>query len=145
MAFSRNREASARELVCGDQLLLYTTRGAFHNPTRDRGRVIGRAAVASEVQELEAPVVVAGRTFELGCELTLECLARLGRGVELAPLVPRLEVFPEPGAWSARMRRPLLRLPLADAGLLMRELDRAAGPTGSALADYTEAGRPAAA
>lgn len=141
MAFSRNRAASARELIRGDRLLLYTTRGAFHNPTRDRGRVIGVASVASEVEELDQPIRVAGREFEFGCDLVIESLARLGEGIQLAPLVQQLRVFPQPAAWSAQMRRPLLRLPTADARLLLRDLDRVAGPVDEALEGYLAAAR----
>ncbi|HKF79950.1 MAG TPA: hypothetical protein VKB17_03920, partial [Thermoleophilaceae bacterium] len=45
MAFSARRARSASALTLGDRLLLYTTRGCFHNPTRDRGRVIGAGEV----------------------------------------------------------------------------------------------------
>src|SRR6202051_2908697 len=42
----RSREVSALEP--GDQLFLYTTRGCFHNPTRDRGRVVGVAKATTD-------------------------------------------------------------------------------------------------
>jgi hypothetical protein len=38
MAFPPTRRV---RMGVGDQLLLYTTRGVFNNPTRDRGRVVG--------------------------------------------------------------------------------------------------------
>ena len=41
----------------GDELLLYTTRGCYRNPTRDRGLVMGRATVTSEPKSLPRPVV----------------------------------------------------------------------------------------
>jgi hypothetical protein len=44
-AFPSYRRSDAERLAAGDRLLLYTTRGCFHNPTRDRGRVIGVATV----------------------------------------------------------------------------------------------------
>jgi hypothetical protein len=34
----------------GDRLFLYTSRGCFGNPTRDRGRVIGEAGVAGPLR-----------------------------------------------------------------------------------------------
>jgi hypothetical protein len=41
MAFPDFRRAETRSLKSGDRLLIYTTRGCFKNPTRDRGRIIG--------------------------------------------------------------------------------------------------------
>ncbi len=43
-------------------------------------------------------------------------------GVELAPLVERMEAFPKPHAWSIYLRRVLYPLPAADAKLLEEEL-----------------------
>ena len=40
MAFPAHRAAEAVALAPGGLLLIYTTRGCFHNPTRDRGRVV---------------------------------------------------------------------------------------------------------
>ena len=42
-ALPRYRRRDAERLTTGDRILLYTTRGCFRNPTRDRGRVIGVA------------------------------------------------------------------------------------------------------
>lgn len=63
MAFGDRSVAQARRLQVGDELLIYTTRGCFKNPTRDRGRVIGLATVQTEPVLASAPVEVGGRTF----------------------------------------------------------------------------------
>ena len=122
MAFEVHRRNDVSRLAVGDTLLIYTTRGCFHNPTRDRGRVIGRAVVTSPVEPLEDSVVVMDREFKLGCTFELVALAPRPEGVVLADLVPRLRAFPNKRAWSARMRRPLLTLPPQDAALIEREL-----------------------
>ncbi|CAN5847571.1 hypothetical protein BH20GEM1_BH20GEM1_10210 [soil metagenome] len=59
-------------------------------------------------------------------KLHIELLAPRHEGVELAPLVERLDVFPEARSWSARMRRALVPLGARDAALLERELGRVA-------------------
>jgi hypothetical protein len=118
MAFEAHRAGQARMLQPGVELLLYATRGAFHNPTRDRGRIIAAANVRTPVVEFSEPVTIAGREFTLGCELELQSIASRGHGVDLAPLVEKLEVFPVKHAWSARLRQPLVPLPGADAELL---------------------------
>jgi hypothetical protein len=122
MAFPTHRCSEVAKLSPGDRLLLYTTRGCFHNPTRDRGRVVGVAHAASSVSGLDPPVTIAGREFGLGCRLTVDTLAPFPSGVELAPLVTELSVFPDPASWSARMRRPLVPLSEADAELLVAAL-----------------------
>lgn len=108
-----------------DLLFLYTTRNCFHNPIRDRGRVIGEARVASPVLGLAETVCFGAREYPIGCALDLGPMASLGEGVELAPLVHRLTAFPDPASWGMRMRRALVPLGRGDVGLLRRHLARA--------------------
>jgi hypothetical protein len=141
MAFPALRRREVTGLRSGDELLLYTTRGCFHNPTRDRGRLIGIATATSPVTDLDPVVRVAGREFPLGCDLQIERLAALRGGVELAPLVSRLRVFPDPTSWNVRLRRPLLALPTSDAKLLRRQIESVAAGAQEVAADYAGAGR----
>jgi hypothetical protein len=125
MAFPSGRRSEVRSLKQGDELFIYTTRAAFRNPRRDRGRVIGTARVDSEVAKLEHPVSFGGREFPVGCKLELGPLAGFGSGVQLAPLVPKLEAFAGVGdAWAILLRRPLVRLTERDVNRLHRELDK---------------------
>lgn len=139
MAFPPNRARDASALQRGDPLLLYTTRGAFHNPTRDRGRVIAEALVADEVRQLSEPVCIAGRTYTHGCRLSLDRAAPYRTGLELAPLVQLLHAFPHPMTWAVRMRRTLLTIDEHDARLLRRELERHLRPLEEVLGRYEEA------
>ena len=125
-AFPLGRAREAERLERGDRLFLYSTRGCFRNPTRDRGRVIGIATVIARASELEEPVRFGDREFPIGVKLTIELLAPLREGVQLAPLVERLELFPDPQSWSARMRRALVPLVSRDAALLEREVRKVA-------------------
>jgi hypothetical protein len=136
MAFSPGRERDAGALQVGDLLLLYATRGCFHNPTRDRGRVIGRATVRKRARTLEEPVTFAGRVFTLGCDIRVRGLAPFGAGVELAPLVKSLASFPDVRSWSARMRRPLVPLAATDASRLLSLLAPLEGDLDAARATY---------
>jgi hypothetical protein len=122
-AFPPHRRREAEALEVGDKLLLYTTRGCFRNPTRDRGRVIGVATVARPARELARPVRFGDREFPIGLDLEIESLVSRGLGVELAPLIPKLrESFPNPRAWSARLRRALVPLAPSDAAAIERRL-----------------------
>ena len=109
-------------LGIGDELLLYTTRGCFHNPTRDRGRVIGVAVVKSDIRELPEPVVFGERRYVTGCNLSIQGLAPFRGGVDLGSKVPELRVFAGRTHWNMSLRRPLVPLDPRDADLLKREL-----------------------
>jgi hypothetical protein len=142
MAFPAGRAREVAALSNGDELLLYTTRGCWHNPTRHRGRVIASAITRSSVEPLAEPVELAGREFTLGCDIQLRSLAALGEGVELAPLVRELETFPSKTGWAMRLRRPLVTLTPQDARMLKNLLRATAGDPAEALADYLAAARP---
>ena len=146
MAFPVHRGTEARTLAPGDLLLLYTARGCFRNPTRDRGRVIGEATVAGPVETLAEPVSFGDHTYPFVCELTVDRLAPRPSGVELQPLVERLDAFPDPASWSARMRRALVPLPERDVALLRERLAPLLAPRVEALPTYPGASpAPAAA
>jgi len=125
MGFTADRSSSATAAIsAGDELFLYATRGAFHNPTRDRGRVFGRAVATSGVEKLSEPVLLVGRAFTHGFAFDLDSLAPPRHGVDLADLIPRLSSFPNKTGWATSLRRPLFTLTPEDAHLL-RQLLRA--------------------
>lgn len=136
MAFPSGRSKMVANLVEGDQVLIYTTRGCFRNPTRDQGRVMARAAIASPVQTLPEPIPFGMRTFTEGCDLRIERLAPYRQGLGLRDLVSGLQVFPDPATWSVRLRRPTLTLPPHDAQLINRELDPYLRPYADAVKTY---------
>ncbi|MCS7007277.1 MAG: hypothetical protein NZL88_06960 [Gaiellaceae bacterium] len=122
-AFGEHRAREAQALEVGDVLYLYTTRGCFRNPTRDRGRVIGRATVKTPARRAPRAPAFGGREFPYVVELAIDSLAPLREGLKLAPLVPRLpRTFPDPRSWSVRLRRALVALDPDEAALVEREL-----------------------
>jgi hypothetical protein len=137
-AFPAWRAGAARRLVPGDRLFLYTTRGCFRNPTRDRGRVVGVATITSPARPLSRPKKFGGREFPIGVSLTIDRLAGRLDGVELAPLVASLETFRlNPEAWSARMRQALVPVDDHDASRLEGCLRSIAPPYPAQLGSYT--------
>jgi predicted RNA-binding protein len=122
-AVGAHRRRDAERLRPGDRLFLYTTRGCFRNPTRDRGRVIGIAAVISAPRETSQPIIFGGREFPLEIPLRIECITRFGEGVELVPLVQRLKTFPNKKAWSVYLRRALVPLAQEDVSVLEAALE----------------------
>lgn len=144
MAFPPTSRREVTQLKVGDRLLLTTTRGCFHNPTRDATRVIALGHVLSEVAELEVPIAIAGREFTRDCSIAIDLLAPYLDGVELAPLAERLDAFAGSTAWGMRLRRPLLALSARDAKLLCRRLDGVAADPAEAQPTYLARIRPIA-
>ena len=141
MAFPALRRSQAAALEISDELFIYATRGCFHNPTRDRGRVMGLALVSSVVRDLAEPVVFDERRYTSGCTLDIQGIAPLRDGVELRPLIPQLHAFPDARTWNTRLRRPLVRLDEHDAALLKRQLNLLLEPLNNQLDAYIKAAR----
>src|SRR5262245_52569967 len=101
MAFAASTIRSAEKLKPGDRLFLYTTRNCFHNPTIDRGRVVGEAEVLDNVRRRREPLIILDRSFTHDCPIELRTLTAYRTGLELAPLVERLHAFPDKRSWAA--------------------------------------------
>jgi hypothetical protein len=144
MAFPGTTRREVDSLAVGDRLFLTTTRRCFHNPTRDATRVIATANVLSAVTLLETPLEIAGREFTRECEPSIEALAPYLEGVELAPLVEKLDAFAGAGAWGMRLRRPLVGIPAADARLLKQRLESVCLDPESSQQTYLDRIRPVA-
>jgi len=144
MAFPATRRAELERLEKGDRLLLYATRGAWHNPTRDRGRIIATARVTGSLQRRDEPIEIAGMRFHSECRLLVEGVVPYPGGLELQPLVPRLAAFPKPAAWSVYLRRALPALPEPDAELLEDLLTPLLVRRSAALPSYPGVTRAAA-
>lgn len=108
----------------GDSIYLYTTRGCFKNPTRDRSRIIGKAVAVTHLQVNEDPVRFGDRSFPLEVRVRIDSLAPLGDGINFADLVPQLTSFPKPERWSVYLRRSAFLVTAKDA----RQFDRLLAP-----------------
>jgi hypothetical protein len=128
------------EVQQGTELVLYTTRGCFRNPTRDRGRVIGIAEVTSAVGALRETVQFGDRSFPVGCSVSLPEIAQFGEGVELAGLVDRLPSFPR--QWAIHIRKTLVPIGEKDLEILRTAVASEVVPRGSALPTYETACHP---
>jgi hypothetical protein len=142
MAFPTYRARSAARLAEGDRLFIYTTRGCFHNPTRDRGRVAAIALMAGSVTVLNEPRTVGGREFGLLCDITVTGVAPLREGVELQSFQPPLDLVASSKNWAVSLRTPVLRLTLADADRLAERLGSLTRPRSEVIDDYIQAGIP---
>lgn len=140
-AFGAGRRAAGMALEPGDRLFIYATRGAWRNPTRDRGRVVAVADVAAKPRPPKAPLTIAGREFELEVPLRIDQVAPYPSGVVLADHVDEMDLFPNKRAWSARLRTSVLRLTSHDAAILDRELRPLVRSLQPELAAYARAAK----
>jgi hypothetical protein len=141
MAFPALRRSQAAALEVGDDLFVYTTRGCFHKPSRDAGRVMGLSRVKTRVRDLDEPVVFGERRYTSGCSLDVQGVAPLHQGIELRPIVPELHAFPDVRSWSIRLRRPLVPLDEHDTTVLRWQLMPLLEPLDRHLEAYIQAGR----
>ncbi|WP_141925529.1 hypothetical protein [Haloactinospora alba] len=139
-AFPERRRRDAASLRTGDELLVYTTRGCFGNPTRDRGRIVARAAVAAAATRDEEPVRFGERSYPWRCPLDITELAPFRTGVVLADHVHSLRLFPKPENWSVYLRRPLVPLARQDRDFLVGLLAEHTQPVAEVLPGYPGTG-----
>ena len=114
MAFSRGAASRAARIQVGDELILYLTRGAFHNPTRDKSQLAGIAHVTSPIRQLKTPIEIAGRDFVATCGIDVDLLLPERRGVPFEPLVRRIQFIPRKDVWGQYLRGGLVELPPKD-------------------------------
>jgi hypothetical protein len=122
MAFSPGLSRRAAQIQPGDSLVLYVTRGAFHNPTRDRSQIAGLATVMSPVSPLRKPVVIDGREFTMACDLKIDVVLAERQGVPVEPLVRRLSFVKKKDVWGGYFRSGLVQLPVGDFRTITRAL-----------------------
>jgi hypothetical protein len=141
MAFPAHRSRDVGQIAKGDRLFLYTTRGCFHSPGRDRGRIMGEATVSTKVSALKKPVEFGEHSYSLGCSLDITGLAPRDEGPEMFVLVDDLHLFPphsSPKSWGVRLRRVLAPLDKHDAGVLHKKLSAVMLPVAKSRAGYLD-------
>lgn len=139
-AFPPSRRKVPSTLKVNDRIVVYTTRGCFRNPTRDRGRIVAKALVQSSESILRPPIQFGERSFVRGCEIEITSLAPLDTGPVLAELVPRLRTFP--ASWATHIRRTLVPLDDHDFDELATAIEVVAVPRKTALQPYLDRARP---
>lgn len=149
MAFPRHRAREVSRLAPGDRLWLYTSRGCFHSPNHDRGRIMGRALVSTPVRALETELVLGEKSYSLGCDIEIHALAPFRTGLEIGDIVERLGLLAPQArraakpfyAWSWILRRPLVAITPEAGRYLEAELTPRLVPVSSVRSEYVNAGR----
>ena len=110
MAFPESAGSRIAAMAKGDQVVLYTTRGAFHNPTRDEARLVGIATVEEDPERRSPPLEIAGREFVYACRVSIDILLPERTGASVRELASDLDLVAKPASWGAYFRQPPVRI-----------------------------------
>jgi hypothetical protein len=122
MAFTEGMVHRSSGIDRGDGLIVYVSRGAFHNPHRDVSQVVAVARIESPPVSLRRPLKIAGRTFVVKCDLSIESSLPERGGVPIKPLVARLHLVKHPEAWGQYFRQGLIEIDEQDFRFLARQV-----------------------
>ncbi|HVX19223.1 MAG TPA: hypothetical protein VHA73_14430 [Acidimicrobiales bacterium] len=110
----------------GDRCVFYVTRGAFHNPTRDRARVFAVGEITSGLDT--KPVEIAGETFNKSVRFKFHREPVPARdGMEFKPLIDRMGFINKPETWHAYLRKALVQISDKDFATLDKALAKYEG------------------
>jgi hypothetical protein len=110
MPFAGHQQRRLAAMRAGDRAVLYTTRGAFHNPTRDQARLVGLVTVDASPSQADQPVAFGDREFTWACPIRIELLLPERTGASVRALVPDLDLVKKPHAWSSYFRQSPIRI-----------------------------------
>jgi hypothetical protein len=103
MAFTSSAAPLLQQMSAGDRAVLYVTRGAVHNPTRDIARLAGLVTVDGQSAH-RRPVVIAGRQFIWQLPIRIEVALPERDGPPVQPLVDHLSFVHKTSAWGQYFR-----------------------------------------
>lgn len=126
MAFTEVGARRAEGTDPGDFAILYVTRGAFHNPTRDEARLAGVAEVTGPLRRQRTEV--AGRAFTHQIPIDVVTLLSEREGPSVKALAPQLERVRKLSAWGQYFRNSPVRLTAADFDLMRAAIDAHEAP-----------------
>lgn len=109
MAFPPSAGSRAGRIGKGDRAVLYTARGAYHNPSRDEARLAGLATVTGPCERIDG-VEIAGREFTWACSITVDLLLPERQGPSARELATQLELVKHPDAWGGYFRQSPIKI-----------------------------------
>jgi hypothetical protein len=126
MAWTKGSARKAAEIRCGDGLILYVTRGAFHNPARGEAQLVAEVRALEQPRPLAQPFLLAGRTFVSACRLRFTLLLPEKKGAPVRPIVENLAFVRRKDTWGQYFRSGLIEVPGEDFDVMAQALRDAA-------------------
>lgn len=123
MAFPEASGGRVRTMAAGDRAILYLSRGAYHNPTRDLSRLGGILRVTGSPHRGRS-VSIAGLEFRWFAGIEPETVLPERAGPEVKPLATLLERVRRPEAWGQYFRTTPIELSVADFGVFAGAIER---------------------
>ena len=117
MAFDPRVRPRLAKMNLGDIACLYVTRGAFHNPTRDRARLACIVDITS-APRLGKPVKIIGRKFSMFVDFKPVRLIPEREGPDVAELVHKLKFVKRPEVWGHYFRNSPIHVSKGDFRVL---------------------------
>lgn len=103
MAFPSSAASRARRIQKGDRAVLYTSRGAYHNPNKDEARLAGLATVTGPCEPVER-LEIAGREFTWACPIRVDTQLPEREGPVVREVASQLELVKRPEVWGQYFR-----------------------------------------
>lgn len=122
MAFPSHAGSRAHRIRRGDHAILYVTRGAHHNPTRDRAQLGGLVRVTSRCREAD-PIEIAERDFTWTCRIRPERILPERAGPHVHQLVRQLDLVRREDVWGQYFRQSPIEISPDDFELLRSEIE----------------------
>lgn len=132
MLFAHHQQRRLTTMRAGDRAVLYTSRGAFHNPTRDEARPVGLATVQGDPAQADQAVGFGDREFTWACPIGIDLLLPERTGASGRDLVPTLDLVKKPHVWSSYFHQSPIRIGPDDFARMAGALT-AATPTAQQL------------
>jgi hypothetical protein len=117
MAFRRAAAPRLRAMGEGDHAVLYVSRGAFHNPTRDMAHLGGLATVLASPTD-DRPVAIGSEEFPWTVSIRVDLALPERAGPEVHQLVSSLSFVRRQDAWGMYFRSSPQQIPEADFQVL---------------------------
>lgn len=122
MQFLPTQARRVQQLAVGDEAFLYTTRGAYRNPSLDRSRLVGHVTLTSPVRTSDQENFISGREASHFASISLNRLAAFRSGIDFRLLVEQLDLTRNRLHWGQMLRQSPVAISIADAVLLARGL-----------------------
>lgn len=134
MAFPQSATPRARQIRRDDRAVLYTSRSAYNNPSRDEARLTGVATVTGPCEPIDA-VKIGGREFTWACPITLDLLLPDRHGPSVRELAGQLQLVKHPQFWGGYFRNSPVEIGHHDWAVLTGALHAWHRDHGSETAD----------
>ena len=113
MAFAESQAGRASQVQVGDKAILYVSRGAFRNPTRDRTRLAGTVEITGPLKSGKS-VMIGDREFSSFVSFEVVQVLPERKGPDVGKLVEKLERVKNPQAWGHYFRQSPIKLSRRD-------------------------------